>query len=244
VKKRGAYRDDLAYVHDAGFGALARESAAWLIKMLRERGIDTGTVVDLGCGSGILAQSVTKAGYEVVGFDISAAMVALARKRVPAATFHNASFLDAEWPPSVAVTAIGEVFNYLFDPANSRRRLADVFWRVRASLTPRGLFLFDVATPGRVPDGHRRGFTVGPDWACLFEAKEDCECHELTRDITTFRKVGHLYRKDNEVHRLRLYDRRELIELLRSIGFRVRAVRSYGETRFPLGYVGLLASKP
>ena len=50
-----AYREDLAYIHDVGHGGLARIAAQRLMEELRSAGFHKGTVVDLGCGSGILA---------------------------------------------------------------------------------------------------------------------------------------------------------------------------------------------
>jgi len=240
----GAYRDDLAYIHDAGFGGFAGKSAPWLLDLFRSHGIARGTVVDLGCGSGIWAEALVNAGYDVVGFDISAAMIALSQRRVPAAEFCHASFLDAKLPPCVAVTAMGEIFCYLFDSQNTLAQLARFFRRAFEALCPLGLLVFDVATPGRVGEVHRRGYTEGEGWACLFEADEDRQRRILTRRITSFRKVGKLYRRDHEVHRLRLYDRAELASRLRTAGFRVRAVDGYGEMRFPPGYVGFVARKP
>src|SRR6516165_376478 len=116
-----AYQDDLAHIHDTGFGGFARGSAPGLLSLLRQNGIREGVVVDLGCGSGIWARALADSGYEVVGVDISPAMIALARQRVPEATFHVQSFVEFPIPGCRAVTALGEVFNYLFDPRNSLR---------------------------------------------------------------------------------------------------------------------------
>lgn len=47
-----------------------------------------GIVVDLGCGSGIWTTALADSGYEVVGVDISPAMIEIACQRVPEARFH------------------------------------------------------------------------------------------------------------------------------------------------------------
>src|SRR5437660_12344075 len=103
-----AYHDDLAYVHDAGYGRFARAAAPVLLGELRRHGVTGGRVIDLGCGSGILAAEVAAAGYDVLGFDISRAMIALARKRAPKARFREQSLWTANLPACVAVTAVGE----------------------------------------------------------------------------------------------------------------------------------------
>jgi 2-polyprenyl-3-methyl-5-hydroxy-6-metoxy-1,4-benzoquinol methylase len=89
-----AYNEDLAYIHDVGYGGFAEGAAPGVLRILREAGIGDGLVVDLGCGSGIWARHLTDAGYEVVGVDISPAMIRLARKRAPTA-------LTSVGPPSM-----------------------------------------------------------------------------------------------------------------------------------------------
>ena len=112
-------------------------------------------------------------------------------------------FSEVEFPPCLAVTAIGEVFNYLFDARNPRQRLSAVFGRIHKALCPGGMFLFDLAEPGRVRgSGPQRGYAEGRDWACLYAAEEDRRGKTLTRTITTFRKSGE-HRRHGEVHRLR-----------------------------------------
>jgi 2-polyprenyl-3-methyl-5-hydroxy-6-metoxy-1,4-benzoquinol methylase len=75
------YREDLAYIHDAGFGHIARAGAATLLKLLAARKITGGLIVDLGTGSGIAAEQFSAAGYGVLGIDLSAEMLAIARRR-------------------------------------------------------------------------------------------------------------------------------------------------------------------
>ena len=47
-----------------------------LLEPLIERAIKDGPVIDLGCGSGILSGVMFEAGYDVLGIDISKAMIA------------------------------------------------------------------------------------------------------------------------------------------------------------------------
>ncbi len=241
----GSYGEDLAYIHDVGFGAFAQNAAPALRKMLRQHGMVRGVVVDLGCGSGIWAEELQNAGYQVLGVDQSAAMLAIARNRVPQGEFRQGSFLAVPLPPCVAVTAIGEGFNYLFDRRNTLRRLLKLFHRIHDVLIPGGLFIFDMAGPGRVPGpGIRWKWWEGEDWAVLVAIDEDRQRNLLTRRIVSFRKVGTLYRREEEVHRQRLYPPAEIVRQLRSCGFRVRTLRGYGKNQFPAGLCGFLARKP
>jgi SAM-dependent methyltransferase len=240
-----AYRDDLAYIHDAGFGGFARQAGQVLVDALARRGIGKGLVIDLGCGSGILSGVATRAGYQALGIDISEGMVALARKHVPQATFRVESLLSAALPNCVAVAAVGECLNYLFDEGNTTSKLVKLFQRIYCALEPSGLFILDVAGPGRVSGaGPYRTYFEGLDWAVLVTSEEDKGHRFLTRSITSFRRVGELYRRDHEVHRQRLIARSAVVRQLRSIGFRVRTLRGYGELVFRRGHGGMIAAKP
>jgi len=233
-----AYQTDLAYIHDAGFGDYARNSAPGLLAILRRAGIRSGLVVDLGCGSGIWAAELTRHGYEVLGIDISRPMIELARKRAPKARFINASFLRAKLPTCDAVTAIGECFNYTFDRGNNMKELARLFRRVHDALRPGGVCIFDIAEPGRAL---RRAHALGKDWAILFEAEATHDL--LIRRMTCFRQIGELYRRSQETHRLRLYRSFDIAAELRSAGFAVRVLRAYGRMPLPSGNAAFVATK-
>jgi SAM-dependent methyltransferase len=240
-----AYRDDLAYIHDVGHGALARAAAGKLVEELAGVGCRAGTVVDLGCGSGILARALIEAGYHVVGTDVSEAMVALARTHAPRAEFRVGSFVSADLQVSVAVTAIGEVLNYAFDSANDDRARTELFQRAYEALVPGGVLLFDISGPERArPGGPHRTFAAGPDWAVLAETNVEAATNVLTRHITSFRQVGALYRRDAEVHRLALLDPTTVLESLRTIGFEVQILPGYGAVSLPPGMVAFLGRKP
>jgi SAM-dependent methyltransferase len=238
-----AYKQDLAYIHDVGFRTFAQGAAPGVLRILREAGISGGLVVDLGCGSGLWARRLTDAAYRVHGVDISPDMIELARKRVPEGSFRTGSFLDVDFPDCVAITALGEIFNYTFDRRNSRSALSRLFRRAFRALRPGGLLVFDVAEPGRAK-GSSRSFWEGPDWACLVGFVHDKQRHLLTRRITTFRKAGRQYRRAEETHVQQLYRASQLAGDLRKVGFRVRTVRGYGDYRFPKAHAGLIARKP
>ena len=200
-------------------------------------------IVDLGCGSGIWAKELVNSGYGVVGVDISPAMIEIARRRVPEAEFHVQSFLQFGVPACRAVTALGEVFNYLFDQDNSLDSLRRLFGEVFGALAPQGIFVFDVAEPGRGA-GFQRACTEGEGWTCLVEYEYDRMQQQLTRRIITFRQIGSAYRRHQETHRQQLYRGTTMARILREIGFRVRLVRRYGEYALPKHGVGIIARKP
>jgi SAM-dependent methyltransferase len=219
------YGPDQAFIHHHRFGKLAAVAAEDVLALLEEAGLLKGTVVDLGSGSGILARLVSDAGYDVVGVDISAAMVDLAEQHAPRASFRLGSLLDAEIPQAVAVTAIGEALNYATDPRAGLGELERLARRVSDALEPGGMFLFDIATPGR-EEGARQQFHDHEGWTLYMKAEENGDRSD--RFITIFRKgEDGCYVRSDEHHVLRLYDPEDAAEALRRAGLDAEVREDY-----------------
>lgn len=240
----GGYARALARIHDEGFGHHARWAADLLLDLLARSGRTSGQVVELGCGSGIQTEIVTGAGFDVLGVDQSEAMIAIARRRAPRAQLVTGSFVDAEIPPCIAVTAVGEVLGYAFDPRAGTDALRALFARVRAALPPGGLFLFDLAGPGRGPSGGRAVTNLYEDatWSIVVRTTEDAAAKRLTREQVFFWREGDGWRRGRETHVLHLHDPADVERDLRAAGFRVRRLRRYGERPFPRGLTGFAAT--
>ncbi len=101
------YKEDLAYIHDVGHGDYALNSAPGILDVLNQHNIREGLIVDLGCGSGLSALEFAKAGYHVLGVDLSESLVAIARTRVPDAEFRVESLFRTDIPACEAVTSNG-----------------------------------------------------------------------------------------------------------------------------------------
>jgi SAM-dependent methyltransferase len=239
------YKEDLAYIHDVGYRDFALKSAAGILEILDRNDIRGGLIIDLGCGSGLWAEQLLKAGYDVLGIDISGAMIEIARRRVPGARFKVGSLYKARIPSCAAVTSLGECLNYLFDPENDSRAMALLFGRVYDALSPGGVFIFDILEPGQIAPGiSSRTFTEGKDWLVLVEKEEDPELKKLTRRIISLRKAGKHYRRSDEMHEVRLYSSTDVARELRQAGFRVRKMASYGGFDLGRAHAAFLARKP
>jgi SAM-dependent methyltransferase len=233
------YGEDLASVHAEAFEALAASAADSLLEALGPDGAGR-RVLDLGCGAGPLGRRLRAHGFATWGLDLSPALIALARERMPDAEFHCGSILEAPLPaPAAAVAAIGEVLNYA--TADRPDGLARVFQRVFDALAPGGLFLFDLAAPGRAGAG--RGFSEGDTWAVGVVATEADNL--LLRRITTFRDAGEgAWTRSSEEHRLRLWPPAEVTQRLTACGFQVQALPGYGAMPMPPSLHAYLATRP
>lgn len=259
-----AYLEDLAYIHDDSFGFIATGAAKTLAAKLTERGLNSGLIVELACGSGISSELLMRAGYDVLGYDISASMVEMARRRaaaVPPPTlayghaarsvrarkseFRVASLYDAAIPECVAVTGIGEAFNYLFDPRAGFCSMRSVFSRAYDAIVPGGVLMFDIAEPGRAMPRLEHHVWEGQGWRVVSETIEHPPERILERKIVTTRRIDGEERETTELHRLSLYDHEEVYEALRSIGFAPLTLASYAEDyRFGNGHGAFMAVKP
>lgn len=216
-----------------GYGLYAREAAPGILAILREAGVDDGTVVDLGCGSGILLRALGNAGYGTVGIDPSPAMLRLAKTAAPAAHLVCAPAEQAEIPPCNAVTAIGEILCYLPASATNERGLLRLFKRIAAALRPGGLLVFDALVSDRGEPMCYRNWRQGEDWAVLSDIDEDKTRERLTRRITIFRRVKGEWRRSQETHVLRVFSRKTLEHALREAGLATRVSSSFGLMRLP-----------
>ena len=244
------YGPRLASVHHEGFGDVAAEAAAVVVDHLDQQGVSNGRVVDLGCGSGILARHVSIAGHTVVGVDISPAMVAQAERVAPRATFRRGSIHDVDLDGAHAVTAIGEIVNYAEDERAGLDALDALLGRVRRALEPGGLFLFDSSGPGRAGrEGTRTAVREGSGWFITATSTERGDGDRLDRVITLFADdgSGH-YERVDERHTLVLFDPKEIEGLCRAHGFTVERRQRFGEaitaSTAPFGWDVFSATAP
>jgi SAM-dependent methyltransferase len=222
----GFYDDDLAFVHAAGFADLSIGAGKVVLRLLAERSVASGTIVDLGCGTGEWLCAATTAGYGAVGVDISSSMLMRAAVRAPSAQLIQSTLFDIGFPACVAVTAFGEALCYGTPKLPDLKMARSLFTSVRRSIDPDGVFVFDVVVEGS-PAMNYRNWTAGDDWAVLVDVREDVDARELDRDITVFRRVESGYRRSSERHRQRVWDSAQLTSMLEDTAFAVSTRRDY-----------------
>ncbi|MCB1671435.1 MAG: class I SAM-dependent methyltransferase [Gammaproteobacteria bacterium] len=244
----GFYDQDLAYVHHVGFGDFARLAGEQVLGILRRQGITGGLIIDIGCGSGIWAARLGRAGYRVLGVDISPAMLNLARKQAPDAQFELASGYEYPLPRCQAITALGESLGYGYRKLPDTALLGRFFENSASCLRRGGLLILDLIVTSDTLSLNSLGAKKGQDWAVISESTESAGSATLTRAITVFREVDGHYRRSDECHLVRLFDADQVVQLMEKAGFRVQVSEGYGD--FPLAtrrlaFIGeLLAEVP
>ena len=117
--------------------------ASFLHERWRADPVGVRSVLDLCCGTGLLAGELTARGYRVVGVDASDAMLALARERLgPEVRLHRMTL------PDLALDGVFDAAVCTFDGLNYLRadELRSTFAAVALHLRPGGWLVFDLHT--------------------------------------------------------------------------------------------------
>ena len=111
-----------------------------VVRRLTRALVETGQVLDVGCGTGLLLELHDVDPTRYLGFDISAGMLTKARAKFPKHRFVQAD-QEENWPNGRfdSVLALFETFNYSLQPELTVRQLADHLW-------PGGRFFFMVGS--------------------------------------------------------------------------------------------------
>jgi SAM-dependent methyltransferase len=240
------YGEAQAAIHHERFGKLAGFAAEDLIDLLHGSDIGRGTVVDLGCGSGIAARRLFDAGYDVMGVDISPDMINIARQAAPSASFSVGTLYDFQLPiDCVGVLASGEAMNYGTDPNAGAAAFRELAVRVREALIPGGWWLFDISGPGRAPPAPgTKQFHRHDDWCLGMTAVESSEGDRLDREITIFTKnPDNNYQRIEEYHVLHLFKADDTATALKNAGFVVELLDDYRSAPFVLHLPGWFVVK-
>jgi len=249
VTSAPGYRGDFAYAHQVGHSGFVRMATPTVLGYLRAAGVSGAAherVVDLGCGTGILAGALLDEGYRVLGVDLSADMLSLARDTAPGADFVQGSFVDVDLPPCGAVVSVGQCLGYAFDQRVGETQLLRLFERAWRALRPGGLLLFDLNAPltrSGLDDGEPQVHVRDEaDWTLVGETVVDKTV--LIRNLTLFRRVGDVYRRTDERHEVHLYPPDAVLDGLRAAGFTASTFHDYDGSDFPPDLVGYRAEKP
>ena len=230
MSRTSAYYEGFASVYDLFQDNVDYVSwSRWLVQELQERGCVEGDIVlDLGCGTGIMTELLSGAGYDMIGVDNSEEMLQEAfEKRQQSGHLILYLLQDMQsfelYGTVKAVVSVCDCLNYLLE----EEELLTTFRLVNNYLDPGGVFIFDMKT------AYHYGTVLGnatiaenrEEASFIWENDYDPETGINTYDLTLFlpREDG-LYEKDEELHCQRAYPQEVICELLEEAGLRVEAV--------------------
>lgn len=190
--------------------------------LLRAENVESGLVLDLGCGTGSLTERLSKLGYDMIGVDNSPQMLQEAIEKRERSGLDILYLLQDMrsfelYGTVKAVVSICDSINYITEP----KELEQVFRLVNNYLDPGGIFLFDLNTLYKyetllgdqiIAENREEGSFI---WDNEYDSQTRMNIYELTFFLP--REDG-LYEKYEEVHYQRGYSLEEVKELLHRAG--------------------------
>lgn len=193
------------------------EWCEYLCGLLKKQHIESGTIVDLGCGTGMLTRMMADKGYKLIGVDNSVEMLSQARQT----TQHSGDILyllqdmqELELHDEVdAFYSACDCMNYILD----KEELSAVFQRVYTYLKKDGIFVFDMNTPYKyrkllgentIAESRTEGSFI---WDNYFDEEQGINEYCLTLFVP---EEQGLYRRYEEFHYQRCYEIAEILQLL------------------------------
>lgn len=214
---------DFAGVYDIFMDETPYEEwADFLCGRLKEEGIESGIVLDLGCGTGSMTRILAAKGYDMIGVDYSPQMLQIAMEKESECDTSILYLLQDMrefelYGTVAAVVSVCDSVNYITDKPD----LTKVFSLVNNYLDPGGIFIFDFNTEYKYREVI--GDTViaenREDCSFIWENYYDEETFINEYDLTVFvRNDENLYEKFEETHYQRGYTLKEMKEMLQEAG--------------------------
>ena len=200
--------------------------------ILRTYGKSPERILDLACGTGSMSVLLAKAGYQVLGADISEEMLTVAAQKAATLEVTPPFFIcqpmqRLRLPYRVdAVCCFLDSLNYVTEPADCRR----AFCRVFDALEEGGVFFFDINTPFKLRGLDGQVFLdENEDSYCVWRAEFEESERICYYGIDLFQRHGDLWERSFEQHCEYAYEPAELIQWLKEAGF--ARVEMFGDRR-------------
>lgn len=194
----------------------------YITSLLQEYQISDGLILDLGCGTGNLTESLAKKGYDMIGIDSSSDMLEIASEKHLASGSNSLYLLqdmrEFELYGTVkAVISICDSINYILTPDE----LIQVFSLINNYLDPDGIFLFDLNTEYKynILLAENTIAETREDSSFIWENFYDPNTKINEYDLTLFIKENeNLFRRYTETHYQRAYSLEEIQDALEKSG--------------------------
>ena len=198
------------------------EWCGYLTGLLRDFGVPSGILLELGCGTGSMTELLAEQGYDMIGIDNSEEMLELAAE-TRAASGHDILYLCQDmrefelYGTAAAAVSVCDSMNYILE----NEELKQVFSLVNNYLDPGGIFLFDLNTEYKYKE-LLGDSTIAEDreecsfiWENQYDEEEKINIYDLAVFV---RREDGLFEKYQETHYQRAYSLDEVKEALQEAG--------------------------
>ncbi len=207
------------------------EWADYLAGLLKKYGAAGGLAAELGCGTGRMTRALAARGYDMIGIDNSADMLAIAMEQSSEGILYlQQDMRDFELYGTVAaVVSVCDSLNYVTEEED----LLQVFRLVNNYLDPGGLFIFDLNTVYKYREllGERVFAESREDCAFIWDNYYDEEEGINEYDLTIFvREEGEHFARFCETHYQKAWTQESICRLLTQAGLELIAIYgAFGE---------------
>ncbi|MDN7240416.1 class I SAM-dependent methyltransferase [Planococcus sp. N028] len=189
--------------------------------------LQSGSVLDLACGTGTLSQLFSEVGFQVTASDLSEEMLTMANQRFQEAgiqiptlqlSMDNLEGLSGFDAVTIAIDSI----NYL----ETEEQVQQTFSEVYAALNRGGHFFFDVHSVYKVDVVYMDSPFVldDEDVAYIWHTEPGNYPHSIIHDITFFVRQNEHFERFEETHEQRTFPVSVYREWLEKAGFQVQSV--------------------
>jgi len=209
--------DHFAWVYNRHWGGEYAQRVLPILENLVLRHLPPrARILDLCCGTGQLARTLTALGYQITGLDGSEGMLMFARENAPSGKFIMADARSFKLPSVYhAVVSTFDSLNHIM----TLEELTDVFRNVYAALRKGGLFFFDLNTEEGYKATRQDSFgVVEDDLVCVVRSKYQPEERTAQYDATVFYRQEGWQRSDLTLVQ-KCYSDVEVESALKTAGF-------------------------
>lgn len=197
--------------------------AKMIADMVRKYKVKKGLCLDLACGTGAISAILDQQGFEVIGIDSSADMLAIAKNKRQGMKLIHADLRNFTIRGKKAGFAVSlyDSLNYLLTKAD----LLKAFKQINQNLAPCALFFFDINTTEHVKNASQFSPNIYEDDEVyiVFRYGKKKTLWSLTIDFFCKAKINWVFFR--EEHFERGYDEKDIIPLLAKSNFRLLEVQ-------------------
>ena len=206
----------------------------YLKALFDKHALRPGLMLELGCGTGNMTIRLAKAGYEMIGVDLSAEMLLQAKEKAESEgldiLFLQQDMREFELYGSVScILSLCDSMNYILE----ERDLLEVFMWVDNYLEPCGLFIFDMNTHYKCQNAMEcQSFIEDlPEVTYIWDNFYDEETRINEYALTLFiKRENDLYDRVDELHYEKAYTPEKIREMLEQAGLKL--LKIYDDNRF------------
>lgn len=229
------YRD-FAFIYDELMNEVDYNGwVKYIEDIIKNENAKVQNILELACGTGNLTIPLTKKNYDIAGIDISEEMLSVAREKAEKEGVElvllqqDIAQLDFDITNLDCVLCACDGFNYITYDDD----LENVFTKTYELLKEDGIFIFDISSfyklstiLGNNMYGENRD-DIAYMWQNYFDDEENLVEMELAFFIKDeFEK----FERFEEVHQQRAYTEDEILDMLKSSGF--KNIKVYGDFTF------------